>query len=35
MHILGYDFDIDDKLLNDKMKEIRNNSVYSVIALIN
>lgn len=35
MHILGYDFDIDDKSLNDKMKEIRNNSMYSVIALIN
>lgn len=35
MHILGYDFDIDNKSLNDKMNEIRNNSVYSVIALIN
>lgn len=35
MHILGYDFDINDKALNDKMNELKNNSIYSVISIIN
>lgn len=35
MHILGYDFDINDKSLNDKMNELKNNSFYSVMAIIN
>lgn len=35
MHILGYDFDVNDKALNDKMNELKNNSIYSVMALIN
>lgn len=34
MHILGYDINIDDNKLNDAMKKLRNNSVYSVISLI-
>ncbi len=35
MHILGYDFDVNDKDLNDKMNELKNNSIYSVMAIIN
>ncbi len=35
MHILGYDIDIDNKQLNEKMKELRTNSYYSVLSLIN
>lgn len=35
MHILGYDFDINDKTLNDKIIELKNNSIYSVMAIIN
>ncbi len=35
MHILGYDFDINNKVLNDKMDELKNNSIYSVMAIIN
>lgn len=35
MHILGYDFNIDNKELNDKIRKLKNNSIYSVIALIN
>ena len=35
MHILGYDFDINDFNLNKKMTELRTNSLYSVLALIN
>lgn len=35
MHILGYDFDVNDKALNDKMNELKNNSIYSVMAIIN
>ena len=34
MHILGYDLDINNKQLNDKMIELRNNSYYSIIALL-
>lgn len=34
MHILGYNIDIYNKKLNEKMIELRNNSVYSVISLI-
>lgn len=33
-HILGYDFDINNSSLNQRMIELRTNSVYSVIALI-
>ena len=35
MHILGYDIDINDFDLNKKMTELRTNSLYSVLALIN
>lgn len=35
MHILGYDFDVNDKDLNDKMNELKKNSIYSVMAIIN
>lgn len=35
MHILGYGFDVNDKVLNDKMSELKNNSIYSVMAIIN
>lgn len=35
MHILGYYININDKDLNEKMKELKNNSIYSIIALIN
>lgn len=35
MHILGYDINIQDSNLNKKMEELRNNSIYSVLALIN
>ncbi|MBQ9013708.1 MAG: PHP domain-containing protein [Bacilli bacterium] len=35
MHILGYDFDINNKELNDKMAGLKNNSYYSIIALLN
>lgn len=35
MHILGYDFDINNSSLNKKMAELRTNSVYSVLSLIN
>ncbi len=35
MHILGYNIDIYNKELNDKMDELRNNSIYSVLSIIN
>lgn len=35
MHILGYDIDIDNIDLNKKMKELKNNSLYSTLAIIN
>lgn len=34
LHILGYDFDIHDKKLNDKMRELQNRSLYSVMGII-
>ena len=34
MHILGYDFDINDSVLNSKMQELRNNSLYSVLGIL-
>lgn len=34
MHILGYDINVYDEKLNQKMEELHNNSVYSVISLI-
>lgn len=34
LHILGYDFDIYDKKLNDKMKELQSRSFYSVMGII-
>jgi Predicted metal-dependent phosphoesterases (PHP family) len=34
MHILGYGIDIRNKELNEKMKELKNNSIYSVLSLI-
>ena len=35
MHILGYDIDIYNKELNDKLIELKNNSIYSVISYLN
>lgn len=35
MHILGYNFDLDNKELNEKTKELRTNSFYSVLGIIN
>lgn len=34
MHILGYDIDIENKILNDKMHELKNNSFQREISLI-
>lgn len=34
MHILGYDYDINDISLNNKMQELRNNSLYSVLGIL-
>lgn len=34
LHILGYGIDINNKVLNDKMIELRNNSLYSIIGLL-
>ena len=34
MHILGYNIDINNKQLNDKLIELRLNSLYSVLSLI-
>lgn len=34
MHILGYDFDINNSELNNKMKELKNNSINSVLSII-
>lgn len=34
LHVLGYDFDIYDKKLNDKMKELHDRSFYSVMGVI-
>lgn len=34
MHILGYNIDIYNKELNDKMATLRNNSLYSIISLL-
>lgn len=35
MHILGYDYDINNKELNDKMDELKVNSIYAIIACLN
>lgn len=35
LHILGYDFDINNKELNDKMDELKVNSIYAIIACLN
>lgn len=35
MHILGYGFDINNNDLNKKMDELKNNSIYYIIALLN
>ena len=35
MHILGYDFNLNDITLNNKMDELKLNSIYSIMALIN
>ena len=35
MHILGYDFDINNKQLNEKMDELKVNSIYAIIACLN
>ena len=35
MHILGYDIDIYNKDLNDKIIELKNNSMYSMISYLN
>jgi len=34
MHILGYGIDIDNPYLNNKLIEIRNNSIYHIISLL-
>lgn len=34
MHILGYDININDKILNNKMKELHNRSLYSAAGII-
>ncbi len=34
MHILGYGIDINNKELNDKTIELKNNSIYSIMALM-
>lgn len=34
MHILGYDLDINSKKLNDKMAELQNNSINSVLTIM-
>ncbi len=34
MHILGYGIDLDDEYLNNKMKEIKSNSINSIISII-
>lgn len=35
MHILGYNFDLDNKELNEKITELKTNSFYSVLGIIN
>ena len=35
MHMLGYNIDIYNKRLNDKLDEMRNNSIYSMISYFN
>ena len=35
MHILGYDYDINNYELNNKMDELKVNSIYAIIACIN
>ena len=34
MHILRYDIDIDNTVLNKKMKELRNNIINTLLSLI-
>lgn len=34
MHILGYDFDINNQKLNDKLYELKNNSLQRILSLI-
>lgn len=34
MHILGYGIDINNKEINDKITELKNNSIYSTMALM-
>ena len=34
MHILGYDINLDDKALNNKMIELKNNSLQSVLSIM-
>ena len=34
MHILGYGIDLNNKLLNDKMEEIKDNSINSVLSIM-
>ncbi len=35
MHILGYNINIHDADLNGRMEELKNNSIYSVLAIVN
>ena len=35
MHILGYNIDLENETLNSKMTDLRNNSFYYIIALLN
>lgn len=34
MHILGYNIDLNDKILNNKMSELRDNSINSVLSIM-
>lgn len=34
MHILGYDIDINNKILNEKMSELKDNSINSVLSIM-
>lgn len=34
MHILGYDIDINNRVLNDKIPVLKNNSIYHIIGLL-
>ena len=35
MHILGYDFDLDNEYLNKKLDSVKTNSYYSILSMLN